>query len=204
MLTHEIDDPDATMEKLLSNDTVETIPVGSDPSDPDAPPPKGQFILFDRPQSADSEHVASHDLPRQCGTLAIYGRETDRNARMSFILHKDNEFDTHVDRVCQISGQSINATAASEGITDLPGKRFSNSRIRGVESQTAIRSRCSIWREAKRNVESRSLEASDRVGSRLFVREHPQSTDAVIRRVSEWRPARPSSRCRPGFSVAGG
>ena len=41
MLTHEIDDPDATMEKLLSNDTVETIPVGSDPSDPDAPPPKG-------------------------------------------------------------------------------------------------------------------------------------------------------------------
>ncbi len=85
---YEIDDVDAVQEKLLSSDqaVLETRDT-SDLGDQDGPPPKALFTLLDRPVLRDADAELSLDvLPRMVGNAVLYGRETDRTARIELLL----------------------------------------------------------------------------------------------------------------------
>ena len=100
--------------KFLSDDTVESVPRGRILGDPDAPPPRGRFTLYDRPQPADPDHATFKDLPREYGTVTVHGRETDRSARIVVILLKDDDYAANLDRISVISGQTISTDAETE------------------------------------------------------------------------------------------
>ena len=111
VITCEVDDAQATMEKLLSAENVESVPVRSNP-DTDQPPPKGQFVFFDGPlpDAEDSEQeVKLEDLPHEIGSLTLFGKQTDRNARLSVVMVQDEQFDERVKTISEITGETISA-----------------------------------------------------------------------------------------------
>ena len=62
------------------------VPTGPAVSeDDDEPPPKSVYGLFDRPMPEAAEHVTLHDTPRFLGQMMLYGRQTDRQARLEVV-----------------------------------------------------------------------------------------------------------------------
>ena len=83
-ITHEIDSADATMEKLLSAPELESIPVQRD-ADSEGPPAKAKFLLMDRPipeGNVAASDLSASDLPQHRASLALYGKQTDQEARI--------------------------------------------------------------------------------------------------------------------------
>lgn len=116
-ITHDIEDAQAMMERLLSADNVDSLPVRPDPNS-DSPPPKGQFVLFDRAlPEADTDGPAKlEDFPRELGSITLFGKETDKSARITTILYRDDEFAQRIEAVNKATGESISPDAEGEVI----------------------------------------------------------------------------------------
>lgn len=68
----------------------------ADQFDEDSPPPRGAWTLLDRPPlKADQVAAASHtDIPVVVGRLYLFGRETDREPRLTTLVVRDNRSET--------------------------------------------------------------------------------------------------------------
>ena len=85
-------DKDAVEAAVLSSDRVESMSL--DPrsfSEQDSPPPIGLFVLFDKPiiKSAVGRELTLDEIPESLGQIYIYGRETDREARLELMARRD-------------------------------------------------------------------------------------------------------------------
>ena len=82
-LRHEVDDPDALEAALLAAPHTEHVPTDrAAPADDEEPPPKAVFILFDQPIPESGELASIESLPRVISELLLFGRQTDRPARL--------------------------------------------------------------------------------------------------------------------------
>jgi hypothetical protein len=52
----------------------------------DAPPPKAAFLLIDRPPLQSGQEATVEQVPRAMAHLLLYGRETDRSARIEALV----------------------------------------------------------------------------------------------------------------------
>ena len=80
---YEIQDLDAVMEKCLASDHLTSLPI--DPSarpDDETPLPRAMFEYTDRPQSKDTKDLQIDDISELLGVLLLFGKETDRPARL--------------------------------------------------------------------------------------------------------------------------
>ena len=59
----------------------------------DAPPPKAGFWLLDRPLPESVEELTADQLPDSLCELLLYGKETDRNARLQLIIARGDDYD---------------------------------------------------------------------------------------------------------------
>jgi tetratricopeptide (TPR) repeat protein len=115
-LTHDIDDAEQLLERLLSSDLVDSVPVRKD-ADSDEPPPKAQFLLFDRAIPKEDSDSTLADLPRQYGTITLWGRETDRSARIAVVLYRDENFEAQVQLVNETAGLNLDPHAEVETVS---------------------------------------------------------------------------------------
>ena len=53
------------------------------PSDDDSPPPKAVFVVLDQPVPESAAGITLAQMPRTIGQLMLYGRQTDRDARLA-------------------------------------------------------------------------------------------------------------------------
>ena len=103
---HPVRDMDRLMERLLSDRRVDRLPV--DPRElaqEGQPPPRGVFLLLDRPASAATPETPWRELPRVLGTLSAYGKETDREARLEVTLDRVPDLESHKAIVADIVGE---------------------------------------------------------------------------------------------------
>lgn len=86
-VTYEIKDYDLANESLLSWDHAVSVPI--DPAawntEEDGPAPRTGFALFDGPKPVDDAELDPATLPRALANCLLFGRETDRPARLLFI-----------------------------------------------------------------------------------------------------------------------
>src|SRR5262249_13440333 len=76
---------DQLMERLLSDKRIRRMPV--DPAElveEGEPPPKALFWLLDRQAPASGVDLTMNDVPAVIGEMAVYGKQTDREARLEF------------------------------------------------------------------------------------------------------------------------
>ena len=78
------------LETLLAADT-QAIKASAQPRTPDAPPPRAAFLLIDRPLPGAIDTLTPGDLPNRLASIEIYGRETDRPARLELEIRRDHQ-----------------------------------------------------------------------------------------------------------------
>jgi len=94
-LIYTVTDASALKERLLSNKKLQSIPF--DPAqfqDENSPPPQGVFLLLDREVPASPQGLTRDSVPKILGELLLYGKETDRAARVEFVTPKTSDYST--------------------------------------------------------------------------------------------------------------
>lgn len=84
-VSYQIHDMDRLLEVLLSHPNCISWPPRRTSEDPESPPPKAAFGMFDRPMPAEGASLTLADVPRLLGDLEIYGRQTDREAYLELV-----------------------------------------------------------------------------------------------------------------------
>jgi hypothetical protein len=84
--TWPVHDPERLHERLLSDHCVAPVPVDAS-SWPvgDSPPPRMAGMLLDRPSLGIDESFSLDNMPSVVGQLLLFGRETDRAARLEIV-----------------------------------------------------------------------------------------------------------------------
>jgi hypothetical protein len=93
-VTYAVTDMAAWREQLTSSKRVQSVPF--DPAqfqEANEPPPLGVYLLLDREIPAYSQSLSRDSLPKVLGELLLYGKETDRPARVEFVAVKTSDFD---------------------------------------------------------------------------------------------------------------
>ena len=92
-LTWTVTDAPQLSERFLSDDQLTRIPF--DPPDgetDDGPPPRHVFGLLDKALPKSGVDLTRQIVPNMVGVAYLFGKETDREARIEFVTVKDDGF----------------------------------------------------------------------------------------------------------------
>jgi tetratricopeptide (TPR) repeat protein len=118
-----VDDSQRMMERLLSEKQVMPIPSEQvKPSEEGSPPPKGAFWLLDRVQPPSGKELQLHEIPNVLGEMYLYGRETDRQARLEFVTVKSADYDRKLEVLTQFVEQHCGEPLQEEPIGQVPAQ----------------------------------------------------------------------------------
>jgi tetratricopeptide (TPR) repeat protein len=128
-----VTDPQALQEQLLSNKRVEPVPF--DPAEfreANEVPPLSAFLLLDREVPEYREGMKAEEIPVVLGELQLFGKQTDRAARIELSTLKTADFDAKVQSLQQVLGSFAVASEGEEvsgKITRLGAALASNWRL---------------------------------------------------------------------------
>lgn len=108
-LTYQVTDTQRLMEMFQSDKRMDAMPFDvAELAEEGEPPPKGAFHLYDRTMPASLEAVKSAiDLPRLIGEAYVFGKQTDREARVELVLDRTDEFEQKKSEILQRLGSLI-------------------------------------------------------------------------------------------------
>ena len=92
-----VNDPQAMQERLLSNKRLESVPF--DPAEfreANEVPPLSAFLLLNREVPPHAEGMTADQIPVILGELQLFGKQTDRSARVEFSTLKTADFDSKI------------------------------------------------------------------------------------------------------------
>jgi tetratricopeptide (TPR) repeat protein len=103
-----VKDVERFQETLLSSPRWRTIPFNpAQFSDGENPPPKAAFMLLDRPMPESAESLDLHTVPNMLGQALLFGRQTDREARLEVLGVAADELPTVSDMVREAGGEAV-------------------------------------------------------------------------------------------------
>ena len=92
--TFTVEDPQAIKEHLLSSKRVQTVPFDEAMfREENEVPPIGAFLVLDREIPATSANLSRDNVPKVMGEILLYGKETDRPARLEFVAVKTSDYE---------------------------------------------------------------------------------------------------------------
>ncbi len=94
-----IKDASTALEKMQSSDRFKSINRPIPPSEDGSPPPKAVFMFLDRPELPDDANPKVDEIPEVIAELLVYGKQTDREARLACILSRDEEYDDVINAI---------------------------------------------------------------------------------------------------------
>ena len=118
-----IDNIDEVQEKLVAS--RQAVSLGdnlSHLSDQDGVPPLAAFWLIDRAQPENDEKLTLENTPRELAIVHLFGKQTDREARLEFVVESPNHEQAKT-VLGEIVGQSVidnSETVNSESFTPDP------------------------------------------------------------------------------------
>ncbi len=120
-LTYDVGDTDSLMERLLSDRRVARMPI--DPSqladDDDQPPPKAAYWLLDKPVPETGEGITREAVPTVLGELYLFGKQTDRRARLEFTVPRKHDFDARKAVCSEVLDELATPTDAEEVVDEI-------------------------------------------------------------------------------------
>lgn len=110
----ELSDAEAVMESLLSNKRFDKFdtPATSD----DKPAPRAGFHVFDKEPPSDDEEVTLDNLTFLLGSMLVYGKQTDREARAEIVLVKNSNYDSTMEFIKSVIGENAKDPSETETI----------------------------------------------------------------------------------------
>jgi tetratricopeptide (TPR) repeat protein len=116
-LIYPVNDTDGLMERLLSDRAVAPLPVDlQELAEEDQPPPKAAFFLLDRPVPSSGVDLQSDDVPTVLGEMYVYGKQTDRDARLEFVTERVEGFEQRKSKLADLT-EDLVGPLADEQVT---------------------------------------------------------------------------------------
>ena len=112
-----IKDVERLQEALLLSPRWQAIPF--DParlSDGENPPPKGAYMLLDRPPLESAEELSLATMPNVLGQALLFGRQTDREARLEMINIAGDALEEVGRTVCELAPEAVEPEPKQEVI----------------------------------------------------------------------------------------
>lgn len=114
--TYEIDGVDLVSELALSNSRLaNSEPMPSDPFD-EGPAPRLNFLILNRDAVADASELTLDNVPTVIGELLVFGKQTDRNARLEVITAEDSRLEQITLFITDLFGESISGDVVKQSI----------------------------------------------------------------------------------------
>ena len=107
-VTYAVADTEKLMEQLLSNRRFSAMPV--DPLqavEEGEPPPKGLFWFCDQEVPTTGEGLTREAVPNVLGELYLFGKQTDRDARLEWVANKTGDFETNKKALVEQAGEHL-------------------------------------------------------------------------------------------------
>jgi hypothetical protein len=114
-VTYSVTDSQALREQWLSSKRLQNVPF--DPAqfrEANEPPPLAVFLLLDREIPATAQNLSRDNVPKVLGEMLLYGKETDRPARVEFTATKSPDYDAKLKHFTDILGQWIGEKIGEE------------------------------------------------------------------------------------------
>lgn len=118
--TFDVADLDPVLEQLAGDKRVAAFAwqtLGLDFGD--QPPPRAGYFLLDRPLPTTGAGIARNDIPRILGRLLLFGRQTDRPARIEAIVRR-SELDNLRKALTELLGDKFTPSGEPEKIDEIP------------------------------------------------------------------------------------
>ncbi len=112
-----IQDVDAVLTALQSDQRFQAMRFESSAED-EGPPPRAVFQIQDR-LLPEGQEIAAQDLPLALGELLLYGKETDKPARLVFIAVRDRAGQIQ-EQLRSVLHKQVAGEAAEEVLTKIP------------------------------------------------------------------------------------
>ena len=103
-------------EALVSNKRCDSIPVEEQHFEEDQPKPKHSFLVFDRERPETSEGLTRETVPNVQGHISLFGKQTDRDARVQLVTTKNDQYETKLAGVKEVLGDLIGEETGSESV----------------------------------------------------------------------------------------
>ncbi len=103
-----VNDVERVQEVFLSSPRFRPVPF--DPaqfSDGETPPPKAAYMLLDRPIPESAEGLTIETMPRMLGQALLFGRQTDREARLDVMGVTDDDLPTVTSMINDAAGDAV-------------------------------------------------------------------------------------------------
>jgi len=84
----------------------------------DQPPPRSVYNILDREMPAETESLCADDIPRIIGQLLMFGKETDRDARIEVIFERYRDNDRQLEQLIKQSGGLIHTPPTADDVVD--------------------------------------------------------------------------------------
>jgi hypothetical protein len=110
-----VKDTERLQELLLSSPRWHSIPF--DParmSDGENPPPKGAYVLLDRPALDSAEGLSLATMPNLMGQGLLFGRQTDREARLEVLNVAADDLPAVSQMVRELAAETVEAGAKQD------------------------------------------------------------------------------------------
>lgn len=118
---YDVPDTEKLMELCLSDKRISKMPVDlSELSAEGEPPPKAAFWLLDRPVPESGLDLTCETVPNVLGEMYIFGKRTDREARIEFNILRDASFDSAKASLKEFFGELVNDSTTEEVIGQVP------------------------------------------------------------------------------------
>jgi hypothetical protein len=110
-----VKDVERTQEALSSSPRWKTLPFNpAQFSDGENPPPKAAFMLLDRPIPESAESLSLQTMPTVLGQALLFGRQTDREARLEVMGMAADELSAIGEMVRETAGANIDPEPKQE------------------------------------------------------------------------------------------
>lgn len=120
-LTYTIDNLDLIQELLVANSQARMVPdPGFGNDDPNNPPPRSLFVLTDKAQLETGVDVTMEQIPIAVATLYLFGKQTDRDARLELVLANLDGQDAATSVLQTICGDELGKLEDTSDITEVP------------------------------------------------------------------------------------
>ena len=116
-VTYELSDMARASEAAIASPRFISRDVPPPVEETTAPPPRFLFVVLDRDELKTAENIAIDTIPNAIAEILMYGKQTDREARIEILLPKDAEFDSTIAMIKETFAQEI----TGEPVENLAG-----------------------------------------------------------------------------------
>lgn len=113
-VTYDLTDIGKLMETLATDRRCDEVPINEQGLAEDEPRPKISYLVFDRERPETSAGLTRETVPNVYGQIYVYGKQTDRNARVELVTTRNDQFEQKVKQIESVLGDLIGEQQETE------------------------------------------------------------------------------------------